>query len=123
MGERPAGGPSDAALADELSRLEVALASRDASGLEGTLGDLIADDFVEFGSSGRVWDAASIREMLAVSTVGSVEIVGFNVDPLGDGVVLATYHMTSPIPSNRSSVWVRRDGRWVMRFHQGTRTA
>ena len=108
---------------EELFRSEVALASRDATGIDGTLGDLIADDFVEFGSSGRVWDAASIRGLLASSTTAeSVVIADFAIDQLGEGVVLATYRLTGPSPSNRSSVWVQRDGRWVVRFHQGTRT-
>jgi hypothetical protein len=111
---------ADDALREELFRSEVALASRDGAGLAGALLDLIADDFVEFGSSGRVWDAAFIRESLAASTTGWVEIVDFVIDELADGVVLATYRVIRPAPSNRSSVWVRRDGRWMIRFHQGT---
>jgi len=113
---------ADDALREELLRSEIALASRDASGVDGTLGDLIADDFVEFGSSGRIWDAASIREILATAPVESIEIADFAIDRLGEGVVLATYRVTGPSPSNRSSIWVQRDGRWVVRFHQGTRT-
>ena len=51
---------------DELLRLESALASRDPTGIEGGLMSLIADDFLEFGQSGRVWTAASIRDVLDV---------------------------------------------------------
>jgi len=110
-------------LRDELLRLERALAERDPGALpEGVdLGSLVTDDFLEFGSSGRVWDAASVHHALA-STPGPVSIEDFAVDLVAPDVALVTYRMTDPIPSNRSSLWVRRDGRWVMRFHQGTRT-
>ena len=57
------------------------------------------------------------------SAPGPVSIEDFAVDLVADDVALVTYRMTTPIPSNRSSLWLRRDGRWVMRFHQGTRTA
>jgi hypothetical protein len=40
---------------------------------------------------------------------------------LGPDVVLLTYRLDGPgVPSLRSSVWVRADGRWVLLFHQGT---
>jgi hypothetical protein len=110
-------------LRDDLLRLERALAERDTGALPHgvALGALVTDDFLEFGSSGRVWDAASVHHVLA-SSPGTVSIEDFAVDLVADDVALATYRMTAPIRSNRSSLWVRRDGRWVMRFHQGTRT-
>jgi hypothetical protein len=108
-----------AELRDELLRLERALAERDASAVPDGLESLVAADFLEFGSSGRVWNAASVHHVLA-SAPGPVSIEDFAVDLVADDVALATYRMTAPIPSNRSSLWVRRDRRWVMRFHQGT---
>jgi len=45
----------------------------------------------------------------------------FEIELLATEVVLATYRMPPPHASLRSSIWVRRNGRWVMRFHQGTR--
>jgi ribonuclease HI len=112
-------------LRDELLRLETALATRDGSDIDGGLPALIHPEFLEFGSSGRVWDATSVRTLLN-GRGGPVEIKDFGVAELADGVALATYRMVAPIPSNRSSLWVR-DGddpgaHWVMRFHQGTRT-
>jgi hypothetical protein len=105
---------------DELLRLESALASRDPAGIEGGLMSLIADHFLEFGQSGRVWTARSIREVMEVPLGEPAVIEDFDVDELADGVVLATYVMPGPPAVNRSSIWVRRDGRWQMRFHQGT---
>jgi glyoxylase I family protein len=105
---------------DELLRLESALASRDQAGVEGGLMSLIADDFVEFGMSGRVWTARSIRELLEVPAAEPIAIEDFEIAELGDGVVLGTYLMPGPPSVNRSSIWVHRDGGWLMRFHQGT---
>jgi hypothetical protein len=105
---------------DELLRLELALASRDPTGIDGGLMSLIADDFVEFGKSGRVWTARSVREVLEGEPTRRVSIDDFEVAELADGVVLATYSMPGSPSVNRSSIWIRRDGRWSVRFHQGT---
>jgi hypothetical protein len=105
---------------DALLRLELALASRDPAGVEGGLMGLIADDFVEFGRSGRVWTVRSIREVLEGPLAEPVLIENFEIAELADDVVLATYLIAGPPSVNRSSIWVRRDGRWMIRFHQGT---
>ena len=105
---------------DELLRLELALASRDPTGVEGGLMSLIAEDFVEFGRSGRIWTALSIKEILEAPPGEAVRIRDFEVVELADGVVLATYVIPGPQSVNRSSIWVNRGGRWLLRFHQGT---
>ena len=110
---------SEAGLRDLLLRYEAALAARDAEGIEGGLMSLIADDFIEFGRSGRVWTRDSIREPLEGPPAAPVPIDRFEVAELGDDVALVTYRGAL---ANRSSVWVRRDGRWQLRFHQGTPT-
>jgi hypothetical protein len=107
-------------LRDELFRLELALASRDLTGIDGGLMSLIANDFVEFGRSGRIWTARSVREVLESTRPQPVSIEDFEVAHLADGVVLATYSIPGSPSINRSSIWVRRDGRWLIRFHQGT---
>jgi glyoxylase I family protein len=104
-----------------LLRFESALASRDPDGIDGGLMSLIAEDFLEFGSSGRVWTTGSIHEALDVPPGEPVTIEDFEVAELGGGVVLATYLTPGPPAVDRSSIWVRRDGRWQVRFHQGTR--
>ena len=108
---------SDPGLRDLLLRYEAALAARDPDGIEGGLMSLIADDFVEFGRSGRAWTRESIRELLEGPPDPPVPIDRFEVAELGDGVALVTYRAAT---ANRSSVWVRRNGRWQLRFHQGT---
>lgn len=136
-------GLAPAAVDAELLALETALARRDPSGLPalpgglgalarrdpralpgglGVLGALVADDFLEFGRSGRVYDAASIRALLAAGKPSELafEPRSFTVDLLAPDVALVTYEIGTPARTNRASVWVRRDGRWLIRFHQGT---
>lgn len=107
----------------ELHRLESALARRDAALLDGdatTLSALISDDFLEFGASGQTWTAADVRQALAVEPPRDVPMEDFAVARLGLGVALVTYRSRDPRHAKRSSIWIRRGGRWVMRFHQGT---
>ena len=113
------------ALEAELHRLESALARRDPALLDGdaaTLAGLIADDFLEFGASGRTWTAADVCQALATEPARDVPMEDFAVTRLAAGVALVTYRSRDPRHAKRSSIWVRRGGRWVMRFHQGTLT-
>jgi hypothetical protein len=113
--------------ADQIRPLEQALVNGDATGLaeelEGALDALIADDFFEFGASGREWDAPTTKGLLAAapsSPRATVELDRFEAFELAPDVVLVTYRLGPPRPANRSSIWVRRRGRWQIRFHQGT---
>jgi glyoxylase I family protein len=112
----------DSDLRDRLLGYELALARRDPAAVDGDLIDLLTDDFLEFGQSGRVWTRETIAPLLGSSPDGSAgaaapELEAFEVTRLGEGVALVTYRAHG---TNRSSIWVRRDGRWRMRFHQGT---
>lgn len=114
------GGVNASDLRGELLRLEAALAARNPDGVEGGLMSLIADDFLEFGRSGRVWTRDSIRELLEGPQAAPVRIDRFEVVELAEGLAIVTYRTEA---TNRSSIWVRRDDGWRLRFHQGTPTA
>jgi hypothetical protein len=78
---------------------------------------LIADDFVEFGKSGKVYDKATVLAQMKREQPGpQVLVEDFAVRALAPEVVLVTYR-TSAL---RSSIWVRREGKWQLVFHQGT---
>ena len=85
---------------------------------------LLADDFVEFGVSGRINDKAATIGLLRVDDDnGPVEVKGFVVRQLSPTVVLVTYTAIWPrrVVVLRSSIWSLNDGAWQMTFHQGTR--
>lgn len=90
---------------------------------------LLTDDFLEFGSSGRVWTRKSIIELLATErNFRPPAIEDFHCSLISDKVALVTYRTLrndaktgERLESLRSSIWTRQDGEWRMRFHQGTR--
>ena len=86
--------------------------------------DLLAERFVEFGSSGRKWTKATTIAHLAGAAPSSAEpaaISDLNVDLLAEGAALVTYRIgEANHASLRSSVWIRETGGWKMVFHQGT---
>lgn len=89
----------------------------------GKVAALLADGFREFGSSGREWSREAILDALAEEsawTAPSVE--GFAIQQIEANSVLITYRTLHPDKSSlRSSIWVSRDRRWQMIFHQGTK--
>jgi hypothetical protein len=86
---------------------------------------LIAEDFVEFGSSGKVWSKAEI--IAAMSQWSPIEriVENFSVRELSASVCLVTYKVigvdrrASPF-SLRSSIWRKNGETWQIVFHQGT---
>jgi glyoxylase I family protein len=102
----------------ELLRLERALAERDAGAVAGGLVALLTDDFLEIGRSGKVWTKASIAALLERPEPAPVPpFEHVRVEELAPGLHLVTYRGALAM---RASIWVWRDGRWQMRFHQGT---
>jgi len=85
--------------------------------------DLLHDDFIEFGSTGRVYNKRILLEMLRSEKPSTVVIRDFTVRQLSSDTALVTYRSVgqSGQEARRSSVWVRQDGQWRMAFHQGTR--
>jgi hypothetical protein len=118
------------ALADEeialLRKLEEDLFKPEVRRSAERVNDLLADDFIEFGSSGRIFDKRQIIDALqqeALGTVHRTTIADFTVRRLAATVLLLTYRATSPDHTGsrlRSSIWKLINGRWQMIFHQGT---
>lgn len=84
---------------------------------------LLHDDFIEFGSTGRVYSKEILVEMLRTERPSTVSIRDFTVRQLASDTALVTYRTVgqSGHEARRSSVWVLQDGLWKMVFHQGTR--
>lgn len=90
---------------------------------------LIADDFIEFGSSGRVFTKRDVLDSANSLPDIVTPLVDLEATVLGRGIVLVTYRSTTKNSNGstrsalRSSVWVYRNDRWQLRFHQGTPVA
>jgi ribonuclease HI len=85
--------------------------------------DLLHDDFVEFGSTGKVYNKRLLLDMLKGEKAAKVVIREFSVRQLAADTALVTYRTVgeSGQEARRSSVWIRSDGAWKLAFHQGTR--
>lgn len=85
--------------------------------------ELLHEDFLEFGSTGRVYNRQVLLDMLKDEQPSPVVIRDFAVRQLSPDTALVTYRTVgqSGQEARRSSVWVRQDAEWKMIFHQGTR--
>jgi len=87
----------------------------------------LADDFIEYGSSGRMYNKQQAIDGLIISSTAQMTIMNFEVKLWAPGVALATYRVIKlnnqgeeTNYSLRSSIWKLHKGRWQMVFHQGT---
>jgi hypothetical protein len=116
---------------DLIQGLEKELFKQTVRGSSDEVDKLLADNFVEFGRSGRVYHKEEVIRSLAAESAGAVQTLtasDFALKPLADGVVLLTYRSLRrgedgrELHSLRSSIWKLIGGRWQMVFHQGTPT-
>lgn len=85
------------------------------------LADLLDDDFIEHGSSGRVFTKAEVLAMMSAAPERTFAVEDFHVRELAPGCALATFRVLSDgARSLRCSLWHRRGGEWKMAFQQGT---
>jgi hypothetical protein len=89
---------------------------------------LLAEDFQEFGASGRIWSRSQILDLLASELARPITVHELACHAIANGVALITYRAISTDPQTsepsatlRSSLWACIEGEWKMRFHQGTR--
>jgi glyoxylase I family protein len=119
-----ASGPDDVlgeGVTATLIELERAMWNDSTRGDRAWMGDHLTEPFIEFGWSGAVYTRQEILDL----DVGPIDatLEHFAVRPLGRDAALVTYRSNQQRGSgNRSSIWVRRDGRWLLEFHQGTPT-
>ena len=117
---------NDADLAIHLRKLEEELLRPQVRRSANLLSILLADDFREFGTSGRVCDKPSILAALATEESAELSLTDFACQRLSPEIALVTYRSrrtdnTGSRDALRSSLWIHRDGRWQILFHQGTR--
>jgi hypothetical protein len=125
----------------ELRKLEESLLRPEVRRDSVACAHLLADDFCEFGSSGTIFTKSQImqaleQEALKTEALNTEPPTHFSIDDFRVRIVapdaaLVTYratrrseerpHSASSSVSLRSSLWVLRDSRWQILFHQGTK--
>lgn len=85
---------------------------------------LLADEFIEYCTSGYVCNKHETLKKLPNSEAVEIIPKNFVVRSLADDVALVnfeTFNKATGVTSMRSSIWKFIDGAWQMFFHQGTR--
>ncbi len=108
--------------------LETRLHRHDVRNSSESVSELLADEFVEFGSSGKIYDKAVTVEGLKNEQVDEQIVVqDFSARHLVEDVVLVTYRSDKlntdqgKVSALRCSIWKLINGKWQMVFHQGTK--
>lgn len=124
----PGGYPTDMDL-DEIIQLEKKLLDPSIRKSAEELNSLLSPGFIEFGTSGQIYNRKLIVERLAEEIASSVEALDFEGVFLAPDVVQLRFktrrkNLDGTISASlRSSIWKRIHGRWQMFFHQGTATS
>ena len=112
---------------DALYQLEESLWRGETRFDDALMDRIFADDFIEFGRSGKTYSRAE----MFFGTSGLTEIDAtlplrdFSARFLSDDIAQTTYvsavrYGDDVEQANRSSIWGRDGDAWKLRFHQGT---
>jgi hypothetical protein len=78
-------------------------------------------DFLEFGQSGRIWQRQASIDAEPSGIDAELPLPDWRAELLTSDVALVHYvSRTGFGVHNRTSVWLRTDDGWRLRFHQGT---
>ena len=110
-------------LREQIRELEERHLNPEVRGSKEELAKILADEFTEIGSSGRMINKADCmnREL----SQDNLSLYQFDMKILAPDIVLTTYFLENRTISRntlRSSIWKQIDGKWQLYFHQGTIT-
>jgi hypothetical protein len=110
----------------ELKGLEETLLRPEIRRSRAEMSALLADDFIEYGRSGRIYDKAAILDTVDNPFEGELSLHGFSARALAPSVALVRYATVlrhadeNESHSLRCSIWSRTEQGWRIMFHQGT---
>lgn len=118
-------------LLQELQALEVELHHPGVRCSRERLEQLLHPKFNEVGRSGRAYNRETIVDFLVAQESQPVVLSeAFSVSELGPGVALLNYRSAQVEQGKslvnhtlRSSVWIKTNAGWQLRYHQGTAAA
>ncbi|MFN7930485.1 MAG: DUF4440 domain-containing protein [Blastocatellia bacterium] len=112
---------------DVLRTLEERLLQAEVRQSATELAALLADDFLEVGSSGRLYNKQQVLAAVPHEAPSSISLHDFRSKVFSPQMVLVMYRatrvdstMATTVQSQRSSLWQWLEGRWQLVFHQGT---
>jgi hypothetical protein len=116
------GKPADSETAALFCRLEETLVLPELRKSATQVAALLADEFAEIGSSGRIYDRDQIIRQLQQESGEEAPgtVSDFTARELSDGLILVIYRIVES-HTVRSSIWKKTNSDWRMIFHQGTK--
>ena len=113
----------DKHLEENLRKLEESLWVAETRYDKDYMENILAPDFFEFGRSGKTYTREEI--ITAQGHEIDAKLRDFKVTMVREDVYLVTY--VSEVKGadrlevgNRSSLWVRDENKWLLKFHQGS---
>lgn len=106
--------------------LELSLLNSEVRTSVEKLNALIADDFIEYGSSGLIYDKENILERLPNGLSPSYNLYDFQYINLSENIIQTRFKTNrinldnTVTMSLRSSLWRKSGNDWQIFFHQGT---
>jgi ribonuclease HI len=86
--------------------------------------ELLHPAFEEFGASGRVWSREAMLEAIADPVDPDLQFRVIGLNEVSPGAMLVAYTTTTSRGTVlRSSLWLKTESGWRLRFHQGTPAA
>ena len=110
--------------ADLIRQLEEQLLRPEVRASADQVAVLLADGFVEFETSGRIYNKEQMIDLLQQEQGRrdqSSTITEFSVRRLAADVIVVTYRIVES-RTIRSSIWKLTSRRWQMEFHQSTKS-
>lgn len=102
-----------------LEAFERELVSPDTRTDQTRIAELLADDFEEYGSSGRIFRKSDLVSAADFGT--AYDLSDFTFKDIAKGVTLLKYKcVVSGQASLRSSIWVKANSAWQLLHHQAT---
>ena len=86
---------------------------------------VLADDFFEYGRSGRTYTRQECLDIPKQPIEARLPLKDYKVRKISDDVFQVTYESAVTYNNEvlyglRSSIWQLQNGRWKLKFHQGT---
>jgi len=113
-------------LKEIIYKLETDLINPEVRSSLTRLNELLADDFIEYGSSGLIYSKSIILERLPQETSPIYNIYDFDIISLSENIIQSRFKTDrinldgTKTTSIRTSLWKNSDNKWQIFFHQGT---
>lgn len=110
----------------QIYKLEMNLLKSETRTSIEKLDELLSNDFIEYGSSGLIYNKTMILKRLPKELSSSYTLSDFELIVLSENVVQTRFKTNrinldnSKTISMRTSLWKKDNNRWQIFFHQGT---